>query len=67
MPGPKPKLRDIDGEEAKSGECVYCGHEKEIYAPNYQDPYTTELEPEADDHITGDWCLICWENRKDSV
>lgn len=62
-------MRNINGEEATLGTCDTCGKEKLIYAPNFLDPYTTELEPETPEEeiFCGDWCEDCWDNRKGDI
>ena len=62
-------MKNILGEEAELGECDYCGKQKLIYAPNFLDPYITELEPETpeEDIFSGNWCEDCWDNRKGEI
>ena len=61
--------RNINGEEAEMGECNFCGKDGPIYAPNFLDPYITELSPETpeDQILRGNWCESCWSNRKEEI
>ena len=62
-------MKNILGEEAEMGECRYCGKPKFIFAPNFLDPYTTELSPETPEEeiFSADWCEDCWDNRKGDI
>lgn len=59
---------NYDDEPIQKGTCDYCGKENvKIFAPNYADPYMTELYPEEEDIFVGDWCESCWDQRKGEI
>lgn len=51
-------------DESEVGECDSCG--QRVPVRNEEDPFVAEVYPE-DDNFASDWCLPCWQNRKDEV